>query len=76
MENDYGQLCTESNHDEIERLIDGYAIDTLNLICGDYSEDSDKCVKVLPKTPKKLSTHKRTKSLLPSFINILNASPL
>ena len=68
-------VCSESNVDEIERIVDGYAFDVLQLLCGDYTEDSDKCVKLLPKTPKKLSTQKRTKSMLPPFINILNSVP-
>jgi len=64
-------LCTEENQVEIERIVDGYAHDVLALICGDYTEDSDKCVKLTPKTPKKLSSQRRPKSLLPPFIAIL-----
>lgn len=37
---------------EMEGLIDGYAHDILNLVCGDYSEDSDKCKTIESKTPK------------------------
>lgn len=65
------QRCTDANYVEIERIIDGYAVDTLNLLCNDYTEDSDKCGKLLPQTPKKLATQKRLKSLLPPFISIL-----
>jgi len=64
-------ICTEANHVEIERIIDGYAHDVLALICGDYTEDSDKCVKLVDKTPKRLSSQQRPKSLLPPFIAIL-----
>ncbi|CAG2109084.1 unnamed protein product [Medioppia subpectinata] len=66
-------LCTDSVYNEAERLIDGYAFDVLQLICGDYTEDSDKCQNSVPKTPKKLSSQKRTKSLLLPLINILAA---
>lgn len=69
------ELCPESNYNEIETLIDGYSVDVLNLICGDYTEESDKCVKLLPKTPKKLNSQKRSKSMLIPFINILNSVP-
>lgn len=37
---------------EMEALIDGYAHDILNLVCGEYTEDSDKCKTIVAKTPK------------------------
>ena len=67
--------CSETNVEEIERIIDGYAFDVLQLICGDYNEESDKCVVMLPKTPKRLPSQKRPKSILPPFINILDSAP-
>ncbi|XP_054155087.1 uncharacterized protein LOC128953613 [Oppia nitens] len=67
-------VCSDSNYQEIERIIDGYSYDVLQLICGEYTEDSDKCQSLLPKTPKKRSSQKSTRSLLPPFINILSTS--
>ena len=69
------KICPESSQDEVERVIDGYSYDVLQLLCGDFTEESDKCVNMLPKTPKKLPTQKRTKSILPPFINILSSVP-
>ncbi|KAI2804360.1 hypothetical protein BLOT_003342 [Blomia tropicalis] len=37
---------------EMERKIDGYTQDGLNLLCGDYTEESDLCSKIINKTPK------------------------
>lgn len=44
--------CAESVVQEMEVLIDGYAHDVLQLLCGDYTEESDKCSKIVGKTPK------------------------
>lgn len=35
--------CPAAALAEVEALVDGYAQDILNLVCGDYTEDSDKC---------------------------------
>jgi hypothetical protein len=43
------------------------------VICGDYTEESDKCTNIVERTPKKLATQKRPNSLLPSFITILGS---
>lgn len=37
---------------EIENLVDGYARDGLNLLCGEYVEESDKCERIADKIPK------------------------
>ncbi|CAG2179059.1 unnamed protein product [Oppiella nova] len=68
-------LCSESVATEIENIVDGYANEVLNLLCGDYTEESDKCVKLLPKTPKKLPAQKPPKSLLLPLINIIASVP-
>ncbi|KAH9408402.1 hypothetical protein TYRP_012075 [Tyrophagus putrescentiae] len=44
--------CSDSNVREAETLIDGYAHDILQLLCGDYTEESDRCNKIIGKTPK------------------------
>lgn len=43
------------------------------VLCGDYTEESDKCANIVEQTPKKLATQKRYNSLLPSFITILDS---
>jgi hypothetical protein len=43
------------------------------VLCGDYTEESDKCANIVEQTPKKLATQKRHNSLLPSFITILDS---
>jgi hypothetical protein len=73
MERQGPPLCPDSNVEEMDNLVDGYANEVLSLVCGDYTEESDKCVKLLPKTPKKLPAQKQPKSILPPFINILSA---
>lgn len=67
-------ICTEDNLTEYERLIDGYAIEILNLLCGDHTEDSDKCEKIVKQTPAKLASQRKPKSLLPPFIRNLENS--
>lgn len=44
--------CVEKKMDLYSRYIDAQAGNTLNLMCTDYEEDSDKCSK-LPPAPKK-----------------------
>ena len=44
------QKCPEHSP-EAENLIDGYANDILNLLCGEYTEESDKCSSIINKTP-------------------------
>jgi len=63
--------CKQENTAEIERIIDGYANEVLNLLCGDYTEESDKCNGIVNKTPKKQSTQKRPHSFLQPFVSIL-----
>ena len=61
--------CKKSNALEFENLVDGYARDELNLICGDYTEESDKCEKIIDKTPKWTKPLPST-----SFVNALVAT--
>lgn len=44
--------CPVDLTSEIEVFLDGYAVDVLNMFCGEYTEDSDKCSKIIGKTPK------------------------
>ena len=49
---DKGQnACPDKKLDNFEKYINAMAGNTLNLMCTDYEEDSDKCSK-LPPLPK------------------------
>lgn len=37
---------------DIANIADGYTQDTLNLVCGEYTEDSDRCDAIYDKIPK------------------------
>lgn len=43
--------CSERAQNNLNSLVSHYADDAANLICGDYTDDSDKCQKVLPLRP-------------------------
>ncbi|KAH9522185.1 hypothetical protein DERF_005783 [Dermatophagoides farinae] len=45
------KICP-NEYDDVETLLDGYANDVLNLICGDYTADSDKCDSIIMQTPE------------------------
>ena len=58
--------------EEVERLIDGYARDGLNLLCGDYTEDSDKCSGIIRKT-QKWNKPLTSKVFMVPLVDILNS---
>ena len=45
------RLCSEKSVENLEKYINTMSGNTLNLMCADYDEDSDKC-KQLPNLPK------------------------
>lgn len=45
------KICP-NEYEDVETLLDGYANDVLNLICGDYTADSDKCDSIIMQTPE------------------------
>lgn len=47
-----GTNCAAEDIAEFETLIDGYTVDILSLLCTDYTEESDKCTKIIEQTPK------------------------
>lgn len=53
------KICP-NDQDYVEQLLDGYVNDVVNLICGDYTADSDKCDSIITDTPewKKSLTYK------------------
>ncbi len=68
------EICTE---DKIEANIE-YASDiftnTFNTLCGDWTEESDKCSK-LPNPPRKSRSVVRAESFLIPFIKVLDSFP-
>ena len=55
-------------------MIDGFAIEVLNLMCGEYTEDSDKCPPLMKLTPRLARSNKRRpKSALLPMISVLES---
>lgn len=44
--------CSERAVNKLNILLDYYAQDTVNLLCGDYTDDSDKCQTIIGRTPE------------------------
>ena len=46
--------CTQTKRQQLERYIDAMAGNTVNLICGQYDQDSDRCMRLpaLPSGPQ------------------------
>src|SRR5699024_11470548 len=57
--------CSEKATAEFEKLIESYASDGLNLICGEFVDDSDRCSSIVVQTPKRSEEH--TSELLSRF---------
>ena len=49
---DAGGACTKQRITFFEQLIDKGSTEPLKAFCSDYSEDSDRCPKLLAKLPK------------------------
>lgn len=58
----------------IEGLVDGYAQDVLNLLCGEYTEESDKCSKIIHQIPKHTKALNHANFVLP-IAEIINSLP-
>jgi len=43
-----GQVCNHRNLEHLERYINSMAGNTLNMMCGEYEEESDKCSRLPP----------------------------
>jgi len=43
-----GHICNEQRLEHLERYINSMAGNTLNMMCGEYDEDSDKCKRLPP----------------------------
>lgn len=67
------KVCPEASVTGYESLIDAYAIDVLRLLCGDYTEDSDKCGPLMRKIPKGQKNDPTYNSPLNPFVEILKS---
>lgn len=57
----------------MNELIGGYADDALDMVCGDFSTDEDKCATLLtPLHQVQLKSNRTAKSILPYFVNLFN----
>jgi len=64
-----GPVCTDKPIENLERYIDAMAGNTLNLMCNEYEEDSDKCSQ-LPSFPKNMK-HTKAASIIVGFGELL-----
>jgi len=66
--------CNSKQIDALEGLLNSYALEVLNLLCGDYTEDSDKCDQIVHLTPK-FKSKTLPQSPVSAFIDILDSLP-
>ena len=45
------KVCQQKDIEVLDNLFAAYVTDTMALICGDYTEDNDKCDKMYDKIP-------------------------
>ncbi len=65
-------ICGHKKCDDFEKYINSLSGNTLNLMCGEYEEDSDKCEK-LPSLPKSTKFSKPP-SIIIGFAQLLEDS--
>jgi hypothetical protein len=66
------EKAVQRSEDQLETVtdfIDSATSNLINLLCGDYTEGSDKCEK-LEAAPKKNNSEKRTKSFFLQFVQV------
>lgn len=58
----------------MESVVDNYAKDVLSLLCGDYTDDSDKCERIVAITPDWDNSKKlKWNSLILSLAEVLDS---
>lgn len=65
--------CTETNLEIIDRFVDSVAGNSLNILCGEFADGSDKCNK-LDKLPKSKNSQKYKSFFIPA-IEVLSSLP-
>ena len=66
--------CTEENLEAIDRFVDSVAGNSLNLLCGDFQEVTDKC-KNIGKLPQNVKNPKKYKSFFIPAIEVISSLP-
>ncbi|XP_054164469.1 uncharacterized protein LOC128962140 [Oppia nitens] len=64
--------CTDRDMEIVDRFVDSVAGNSMNLLCGDYDESSDKC-KSLPKLPKNIKKPQKFKSFFIPSIEVISS---
>ena len=67
-------ICTDDKIEATVQFNHDLSKNTADFLCGDYTEESDKCSQ-LPKTPDKRRNQLRTKSFLLPIIAIFESFP-
>ena len=69
--------CTRHTVDWAERFVLKMVGSSVNMVCGEYFEESDKCVKLVNQTPKPQysKSHKRPKSFIKPMIALMESFP-
>jgi hypothetical protein len=48
--------CNENSIKGLTNQLEVFALDTINIICGDYNDDNEKCKQIINQTPINNST--------------------
>lgn len=64
-------VCTEEIIEAGMKILDSLIGNMVNVLCGQYDDESDKCDKL--ETPKKKSNQKRTKSFIIPMIDVFSS---
>lgn len=65
-------VCSDEHLDTIEKLAESMIMNVGNVFCGDYIDESDKCLK-LGDPPKKKSNQKTTRSFFLPIIDVFTS---
>ena len=65
----HSEQCSEHSMESLEKYLNALSINTLNLMCNEYEEDSDKCQSI-PKLSKGVK-YSRALNIIEGFGNIL-----
>ena len=67
-------ICSEKHLETLDDFVESTTSNALNFFCGDYADDSDKCLK-LGKPPNKKKGQKRSKSISITIADIFQSFP-
>jgi len=67
-------ICDDKKLETVNEFVDSLTGNILDILCGDYEDGSDKCLR-LGSPPKKNKNQRRTKSFLIPLIDVLASFP-